>query len=162
MYQVYTRFSQVVVMAGPAYSVGDMNTPIRTFNARDINRIRGFLDLAVRRQGGPKFKTLESLSRELASSTIVEPQEMPGDVVTMRSRVLLHYPATGTQEEFELVYPADADISQRRVSLLAPLGAALLGHKKGTMVEYPAPAGVLQVEIVDVLYQPEAAGDFDS
>jgi regulator of nucleoside diphosphate kinase len=139
-----------------------MNTPRRIFNARDIDRIRGFLELATRNQGGPKFKTLATLSQELATSTIVEPQEMPEDVVTMCSRVLLEYPASEEKEEFELVYPADADYSQRRVSLLAPLGAALLGQKTGTMVEYPAPAGVLQVRILDVLYQPEAAGDFDA
>jgi regulator of nucleoside diphosphate kinase len=60
-----------------------------------------------------------------------------------------------------LVFPREADMGQRRISLFSPLGAALLGRRRGETVRYAAPGGEIEVRILDIVYQPEAAGRYD-
>jgi regulator of nucleoside diphosphate kinase len=61
-------------------------------------------------------------------------------------------------EEYELVYPADADMAHGRLSVLAPVGTAILGYRRGDVIEWPVPAGLRRLRVEEVLYQPERAG----
>lgn len=106
---------------------------------------------------------LGNLRRRLGDAIIVEPTEIEPDRVTMNSRVLFRYRDTGEERIVRLVYPPyqNADYDPEAVSIMSPLGAALLGARKGEAVSWQAPAGELHGEAVEILYQPEAAGDPD-
>ncbi|WP_319417341.1 GreA/GreB family elongation factor [Marispirochaeta aestuarii] len=138
----------------------NMEYNIRTFNSHDIERIRGFLDLATDSKKGERYKSLVRLKNDLAYADIVLPEEMPGNVVTMNSRIRIDNASSKGTEEITLVFPQEADYNQGKVSLLAPLGAALLGCRQGDTVTYIAPGGEVMVKIMEILYQPEANGDF--
>jgi regulator of nucleoside diphosphate kinase len=101
-----------------------------------------------------------SLEQELSRGTVVAPGRVPRGVVTMNSRVRIRDLKTDERETFTLAYPQDADIEQGRLSVLAPLGTALLGAKAGDVVEVNAPGGLRRIRVERILYQPEAAGDF--
>lgn len=130
----------------------------RIFNAHDIERIRGFLSLATESEAS-RYHTLMELKKELEYAQVVPPQEVPADVVTMNSEVRIEGESTEGSGVVKLVFPQDADYTRGRISLLAPLGAALLGRRKGETVRYPAPGGQVEVTVHDIVYQPEAAGD---
>ncbi|MCC7084936.1 MAG: nucleoside diphosphate kinase regulator [Pirellulales bacterium] len=109
--------------------------------------------------GGQDRKDLESLAAELAKAKVVSPQDVPADVVTMNSKVVLRDLETSEIMTYALVFPKDADIDADAISVLAPVGTAILGYTKGDVVEWPVPSGVRRIRIEDVPYQPEAAGD---
>ena len=104
---------------------------------------------------------LNSLAEELRRATIVEPKEVPADVITMNSRADVRDLETGETESFTLVFPVDANIDEEKISVLAPIGAGMLGYRVGDEFEWKVPAGVRRMKVVKVHYQPEAAGDFD-
>lgn len=66
---------------------------------------------------------------------------------------------SGKRAEYTLVFPTDADIERSRISVLAPIGTALIGYSAGDIVEWVTPGGTRRLEIESVLFQPEAAGD---
>jgi regulator of nucleoside diphosphate kinase len=102
---------------------------------------------------------LELLRAELERAEIVEPKDVPPDVVTMNSRVRVADEATGEESELQLVFPAAADVVRGAVSILAPVGSALLGLRVGSRIEWPVPEGrARRIRVVAVSYQPEAAG----
>jgi regulator of nucleoside diphosphate kinase len=78
----------------------------------------------------------------------------------MNSRVRLRDLDSGEQMEVSLVYPSASDAAAKKISILAPIGTAILGYRKGDVVEWEVPAGMRRLEVEDVLYQPEASGDF--
>jgi regulator of nucleoside diphosphate kinase len=69
-------------------------------------------------------------------------------------------PKSGEVETYTLVYPDAADITEGKLSVLAPMGAALLGAREGHVVKFETPGGVRRVKVMKVVYQPETAGDF--
>ncbi|MBN1979428.1 MAG: nucleoside diphosphate kinase regulator [Anaerolineae bacterium] len=103
---------------------------------------------------------LESLEAELGRCQLVTPTEVPPDVVTMNSKVCLV--DLDTQEEmiYTLVFPQDADITQSKISVLAPIGTAMLGYRVGDVFTWRVPDGVRRLKVEQVLYQPEASGDY--
>jgi regulator of nucleoside diphosphate kinase len=103
---------------------------------------------------------LTRLHDEIKRAKIVEQTEIPGDVITMNSRVQIRDIDSGEQMEVSLVYPSASNAAAKRISILAPIGTAILGYRKGDTVEWEVPAGVRRLKIEDVLYQPEASGDF--
>ncbi len=112
--------------------------------------------------GGRDRKDVQAMAAELARAKILPSKEIPGNVVTMNSKVRLR--DTDTQEEMEyvLTFPHDAHAEQGRISVLAPIGTALLGYAEGDMIEWPVPDGVCHIQIEKILYQPEAAGDYSA
>ena len=103
----------------------------------------------------------EKLEEELARAKIVEPRRVPPTVVTMNSTV--RFKVDSSKEEFTmtLVYPKDVDVAQNKISILAPVGSAMLGLEQGAELEWPKPGlGMLKVHIEEVMYQPERAGDY--
>lgn len=117
--------------------------------------------IAVAEDFGSEARSdLESLRGELEIAEVVPSEKVPPDVVTMNSKVLLKDMDTGEEMEFILVFPKDADIDTGAISVLAPVGTAILGYRKGDVVEWPVPARVRKIRIEDILYQPEAAKDY--
>lgn len=104
---------------------------------------------------------LESLQHELDRAHVMAPTAIPHNLVTMNSRVRLKDMETGEENNYTLVFPSDADIEQNKISILAPIGTAILGYRGGDMVDWLVPAGKRKVRIQDILYQPEAAGHYD-
>lgn len=107
------------------------------------------------------FPGRDDLEAELARAEVVDPEEIPPTVVTMNSTV--RFKVESSAEEFclTLVYPKDVDTSGEKISILAPVGSALLGLAQGDEIEWPKPGGgVLRVRIVEVTYQPERSGEY--
>ena len=113
-------------------------------------------DERINRRRGTR---LEGLQAELERATIVKGEVLPHDVVTMNSTVELADLDTGGTDVYTLVFPEEADIDQGKVSVLAPIGTAMLGHKTGDVFEWEVPAGKRRLRVNRLLYQPEAAGD---
>jgi len=104
---------------------------------------------------------LDLLRAELDRAELVEPGDVPPDVVTMNSRIRVADEDTGEERELKLVFPAFADAGAGAVSVLAPVGSALLGLRIGAVIEWPVPDGrARRLRVVGIAYQPEAAGDF--
>lgn len=102
----------------------------------------------------------EDLLAELERAHIVAPEQIPPNVVTMNSKVRFKADATGTTFCYTLVYPDKVDDSGETLSILAPIGSALLGLAEGESIEWPSPDGrTLSVTIDEIVYQPERAGD---
>ena len=80
------------------------------------------------------------------------------DVVTMHSTVRVRDVDSGTSMVYTLVFPVEADIEQQRISVLAPIGTALLGFRTADIFEWKTPGGTRRLQIEEVLLQPEAAG----
>ncbi|MEH6417771.1 nucleoside diphosphate kinase regulator [Pseudomonas sp. CGJS7] len=100
------------------------------------------------------------LRRELDRAEIVEPAQMPADVITMNSVIRFVDESSGEERQAALVYPRDADGSAERISILAPIGTALLGLRVGASIDWPLPGGrSARLRVLALGYQPEAAGD---
>ncbi len=101
---------------------------------------------------------LDDLEQELDRAIVVKAGEVPHDVVTMNSRVRVKDLNNGREATYQIVFPGEADIAKDRISVLAPIGTGLLGYSAGTTVEWQVPSGLRRFRILDVEYQPEAAG----
>ena len=126
----------------------------------DYTRLKHLLaDLARQSRGMQAgVATLEDI---LDSARIVNPAGIPENVVTMNSRVLFEDVLTRERGTVTVVYPADSDPAAGRISVLSPVGAALIGETEGGEVALPLPYGkTRRIRIMDVLYQPEAQGEF--
>lgn len=123
----------------------------------DHDRLTKLLDELPR----DDFAGRRELEADLDRATIVEPEQVPPSVVTMNSTVRFSVAGSGEEFELRLVYPKDADPDGRTVSILAPVGSALLGLAQGEEIDWPKPGGgTLRVRIQEVTYQPERAGEY--
>ncbi len=106
---------------------------------------------------GRESEALARLEEELERARVVPVDEVPPDVVTMGSRVRVRDLDSGAQSEFTLAWSAlNTPPGETRVSIQAPMGAAVLGYREGDRIEWPVPAGVRRLEVVEVVAQPEA------
>jgi regulator of nucleoside diphosphate kinase len=122
----------------------------------DLERLQTLLDALP----ATAFPGKADLQAELDRAEIVEPGEIPPSVVTMNSTVRFAIDPSGEEFCLTLVYPKDVAADGDRISVLAPVGSALLGLAVGDRIEWPRPGGgVMQVRIVEVVYQPERAGE---
>lgn len=124
---------------------------------RDMQHLRNLLDNPDLMQQKPY---LEQLEHELDRADVVESSEIPVDTITMDSTALLIDIETGEEMILTLVYPDHAYIPEGRISVLAPIGTAILGCRQGEWVEWEVPAGIRSLRVDSILYQPEAAGDY--
>lgn len=99
-------------------------------------------------------KYIMELESELRRAETVSLGEIPSNVITMNSKALLL--VDGIEEEVSLVYPDEADVAGNRISVLSPIGTAILGYAEGDALEWNVPEGITKVEVIKVLYQPEA------
>ena len=127
---------------------------------QDFNKIhRSITDAKAR--NSIKKEEAEKLLAELKAAKIVEQDQIDGDVVTMNSIVKIHFQNNKTTMEFQLVYPADANIKERKISIFSSVASALIGYRVGDEIDWLIPSGMTKIVIDEVLYQAEAAGDFD-
>lgn len=131
------------------------NTPAITITRLDLQRLERLLDSLE--DFGPGAAALQA---ELDRAEVVGHDEVPAGVVTMNSRVHCREESSGKDYHLTLVYPQDAG-GEGRVSILAPIGCALLGLSVGQHIDWPAPGGkLLELTLLAVEYQPEAAGEY--
>ncbi len=102
--------------------------------------------------------TVLDLRHELSRARIVQPRQVSHGIITMNSLVLLSL--QGDEAVVSLVYPEDAVDTGQNVSVLSPVGAAILGYGEGAWIRWEFPTGTADIGIREVLYQPEAAGDY--
>lgn len=124
--------------------------------SQDMDRLETLLESLP----GDAFAGKEALQAELERAEVVEPQKIPPSVVTMNSTVRFTIADSGEDFRLTLVYPKDIDGSADRISVLAPVGSALLGLSVGDELEWPRPGGdVMKVRVDEVVYQPERTGE---
>lgn len=104
---------------------------------------------------------LDNLDNELSRAVIVTSEKIPADTITMNSKVILVDVDTNEEMNVTLVYPTDANIEEDKISILAPIGTAMIGYRAGDTFVWRVPDGIRKLRVVRVIYQPEAAGDLD-
>ena len=127
----------------------------------DRERLGKLIEIARERDGEVNREYLNRLEEELERAETVEPQEVSPDVITMRSKVRLKDLRTGEEVVYSLVFPTEADFSAGKISVLAPIGTAMLGYREGSVIEWHVPSGLRRLKVEEILYQPEAAGDYN-
>ena len=134
-----------------------MSRPAIIINERDAER----LDRLLEQPAHASLAVADALNEELDRANMCAPEAMPHDVVTMNSRVKFRELKSGEIRVRTLVYPAQMTDSATQLSVLAPVGAALLGLRVGDSIHWTLPGGTTtDLEVLELLYQPEAAGDF--
>ena len=103
---------------------------------------------------------IRALQNELELANVVAPADIPPDVITMNSQARLLDLDTGDQVIYTLVFPDKACIDDGRISVVAPVGTAMLGHRVGDEFEWEVPAGSVRFRVEELLYQPVAAGHY--
>jgi regulator of nucleoside diphosphate kinase len=104
-------------------------------------------------------QNLKDLETEIYRADVKHYDELPDDVITMNTKVILSL--DGIEEEITLVYPKEADVKNNRISVLSPIGTAILGYREGSTIEWRVPSGAVRIEVKKVLFQPEAFGLYD-
>jgi regulator of nucleoside diphosphate kinase len=122
----------------------------------DLEKLRRLIESARKQRRWEEMHLL-ALADELESAEVVEPERVPEDVVTMRSRVRVLDMVSGQATTYTLCYPSEANLETGRLSVLAPIGTALLGYREGDVVEWPVPGGVRVLKVDKLEHQPEAA-----
>ena len=135
-----------------------MNSTTITVTSQDHQRLYALASNKAARSS----ETFEALAYELERAHVVEPADIPANVVTMRSRVVVREKASARDQIYTLVYPGEEDIAVGRISILTPLGAALIGLSQGQALSWTTRDGRTKELVVhEILYQPEADGRFD-
>lgn len=131
--------------------------PSIVVSTRDMARLEALLDSPAL----SRHPAAVALAQELERAQVLPPEEIPEGIVTMHSRVDCEDELHDEKHSLTLVYPHEADFDKGRVSVLAPVGSALLGLSVGQTIDWTAPGGrQLRLRVTAVHYQPEAAGDF--
>ena len=126
----------------------------------DYNRLNGLIDRTRERNSVDK-EYLNKLEAELERAEVVEANEIPADVITMRSKVRLKDLVSGESNTYSLVFPTESDFAEGKISVLAPIGTAILGYRLGDTIEWQVPSGLRRLKVEEILYQPESAGDHE-
>lgn len=131
--------------------------PNLILSSLDVERLERLID-SMAHKPTPAVAALEE---ELVRAEVVAPQDVPPTVVTMNSTVRFDVEHTGESFCMTLVYPKDVDDTGEKISVLSPVGSALLGLSQGDSIDWIKPGGgPLKVRIKEVVYQPERAGEF--
>jgi regulator of nucleoside diphosphate kinase len=134
-----------------------MSQPKIIITATDRQRLE-FLLTSAFSEAIDSRSHLDALRTELRRATIVDSEDVPDDVITMNSIVCLYDIDYDVTDTYTLVYPRDADILDNKVSILAPIGTAILGCRVGDTVAWQSSAGRRYVQVKELLFQPERAG----
>lgn len=134
-----------------------MSRPAIIINERDAER----LDRLLEQPAHASLAIADALNEELDRANMCAPDAMPHDVVTMNSKVKFRDLTTGEVRVRTLVYPAQMTDSATQLSVLAPVGAALIGLRAGDTINWALPGGTsTHLEVLELLWQPEAAGEY--
>jgi regulator of nucleoside diphosphate kinase len=126
----------------------------------DLDRLRKLISAMSTSDTDKTQEYLETLENGLDQAEIVKLQSIPEDVITMRPKARLLDIDSGKEVVYSLVFPNEADLEKGKISVLAPIGTAMIGYKVGDIIEWEVPAGLRRLRVEEVLYQPEAAGDY--
>ena len=127
----------------------------------DRQRLEKLVEIAGERDRLASHENLRRLEHELERAETVAPKVVPADVITMRSKVRLRDLNTGEEMVYVLVFPTEANFDEGKISVLAPIGTALLGYRVGELIEWQVPSGLRRLKVEELLYQPEAAGEYN-
>ena len=127
----------------------------------DQERLTKLIEITRERDNGVNLEYLKRVEEELDRAEVVVPSDVPPDVITMRSKVRLKDLGTGEEMVYSLVFPTEAKFDEGRISILAPIGTAMLGYQHGDVIEWQVPSGLRRLKVEEVLYQPESAGDYN-
>ncbi|WP_110458144.1 nucleoside diphosphate kinase regulator [Shewanella algidipiscicola] len=131
--------------------------PNITVSSIDLARLEKMIDSL----DGQHIAEIDDLMTELERAKILPPEQMPANIVTMNSTVRFKVASSDKEFSLTLVYPQNHNGDVGQISILAPVGSALLGLKEGDEIEWPKPGGgQLLVKIIAVEYQPERAGEY--
>ncbi|GGD09568.1 nucleoside diphosphate kinase regulator [Franconibacter pulveris 1160] len=134
-----------------------MSRPAIIINELDAER----LDMLLEKPAFAGLPVAQALNEELDRAQICRPQALPADVVSMNSQVKFRDLTSGEVYLRTLAYPAQVTDSTSQLSVMAPVGAALLGLRVGDAIRWPLPDGSeTHLEVLELLYQPEAAGEY--
>jgi len=137
------------------------NEPI-ALTDRDRDRLVEMVDRMRTRCDRDTAQLLDSLETEVLRARIVPSEEAEPNVVTMNSRVKFHDVDTGEKLVYTVTWPHLADTEDQKVSVLAPIGMALLGTRVGQVIEWQVPAGKRRFKVDRILFQPESEGVLDA
>ena len=129
-------------------------------NEYDLERLKPLLDVVAKGKGRTVQYVLE-LQKELEQAKVIRAKCIPRDVVTINSRVRITNLDSNEQMIFTIVFPDDAHPTRGRLSILAPICLALLGYRVGDTIEWGIPSGMMRLKLEELLYQPEADGNYD-
>ena len=125
----------------------------------DYNRLNGMI-VSMRKNNQKEYNDLLFLESELERAKRTNPRKITSEFVTMNSVIEVLDCDTNKAMEIKLVYPRDANFKLGRISVLSPLGSALLGYSVGSEISYKVPTGMKKMKISRIIYQPEANGEF--
>ncbi|MEA4906260.1 MAG: nucleoside diphosphate kinase regulator [Chloroflexi bacterium] len=134
-----------------------MDTAISITTA-DAENLKAMIEKS-RYNGYRDSPALGQLIDELERARIIPKEQAPSDLVTMHSRVALLDLDSGEEMVFTLVYPEEGDVASGKITVLAPIGMAMLGYRVGDTFTWQTPDGVCRLRVEHIEYQPEAAGD---
>jgi regulator of nucleoside diphosphate kinase len=135
-----------------------MNQPKIFVTTKDSGKLREL----IRKAYHSEYRAsdyLKKLAEEIEKASVVEPDQIPSDVITLNSTARLVDQNTDEEMLYTLVFPEDADVATGKISILAPIGTAMLGYKTGDTFEWDTPGGKRIIRVKEILYQPEASGD---
>lgn len=136
-----------------------MNQPSIYITKTDQEKLRDLIQKAQYSEyRGSAY--LKMLAGELDKAQVVDPQQIPPDVITINSTVQLVDQETNDEMIYSLVFPDEADVSKGKISILAPIGTAMLGYRVGDIFEWDTPGGKRKIRVIKILFQPEASGDY--
>lgn len=121
----------------------------------DMERLQGLIEIGDRSNA----RYLAALEDELVHAHVVCPKEVPRNVITMNSMVLIEDLDTGEARIYTIVFPGETKRIPGAVSVLAPIGTALIGCREGDVIEWDVPIGTVRLKVLEVIYQPERTGD---
>jgi regulator of nucleoside diphosphate kinase len=126
----------------------------------DHERLTKLIEIAREREGDANRKYIDSLEEELERAEMVQQKDIPADVITMRSTVRLKDMDTSEEVTYQLMFPSEANFEEGKISVLAPIGTAMIGYRHGDVIEWEVPSGVRRLRVEEVLYQPESKGEY--
>ena len=126
----------------------------------DYERLTKLIEIARERESDANSKYVDSLEDELERAELVRQQDIPADVITMRSTVRVKDMDSDEELTYQLMFPTEANFEEGKISVLAPIGTAMLGYRRGDVIEWEVPSGVRRLKVEEVLDQPEAKGEY--
>ena len=136
-----------------------MKNQIKYVNDFDLARLKEIVTFS-RDLGEKEESTIRTLENELNNAETVKHKNTPPDVITMNSEVVYKDMATRRKESLALVFPNHADSEMKKISVLSPIGRALLGRRVGEIIKLQVLAGMRRLKVEKIKYQPEAVGNF--
>ncbi len=127
----------------------------------DRKRLGNLIELVRNGDDRSNLAYVNKLEDELEFAEVVASEDIPPDVVTMRSKVRLKDLDTNEENSYSIVFPTEANFDEGKISVLAPMATALLGSRLGATVEFEAPGRTRRLKVLELIYQPESAGDLN-